>query len=153
MRNKYSLIVICILCVALGFSFAYNLQNNQTTSAIAAQQVNTPLDFRNGFVSIAEKLSPSVVYITSERTVDVSPNEDPFGGFFGFPFGGNDNQPRQRHETAGGSGVIVRSDGYVMTNDHVVGGADKVTVRLSDGREFKGKVLRDPKTDFSFGNN
>ena len=49
--------------------------------------------------------------------------------------------------TASGSGVIVRNDGYILTNDHVVNGADKVTVRLQDGREFPGQVRRDFKSE------
>ena len=48
-----------------------------------------------------------------------------------------------------GSGVIIRSDGYILTNDHVVAGADRVTVRLQDGREFVGKVMRDFRSDLA----
>jgi len=54
-----------------------------------------------------------------------------------------------RKAVASGSGVIVRSDGYILTNDHVVDGADKVTVRLQDGREFTGEVRRDFKSDLA----
>jgi serine protease Do len=58
-------------------------------------------------------------------------------------------QPGIRHAEASGSGVIVRSDGYILINDHVVAGADRVTVTLLDGRQFPGKVFRDPKSDLA----
>ena len=48
-----------------------------------------------------------------------------------------------------GSGVIVRSDGYILTNNHVVNGADEVTITLKDGRKFKGTVSSDPNGDLA----
>jgi serine protease Do len=69
--------------------------------------------------------------------------------FNGAPFNGMP-QPRERRGTSLGSGFIVSGDGYVLTNAHVVDGADKVTVKLSDSREFKAKVVgTDAKSDIA----
>src|SRR5262249_12814434 len=57
--------------------------------------------------------------------------------------------PRQYSVKGSGSGVVVRSDGWILTNDHVVDGADKVTVKLSDGRELQGTVRRDFRSDLA----
>jgi serine protease Do len=68
-------------------------------------------------------------------------------------FGGQIPQMRRMPQTyraqGSGSGVIVRPDGWILTNDHVVGGADKVTVKLHDGREFEGTVRRDFRSDLA----
>ncbi|MHB9038516.1 MAG: Do family serine endopeptidase [Armatimonadota bacterium] len=149
-----SLVVVCLLSIALGFSLAANYYHHAPVTAIAAQAKSAELsDWRTAFEDIAEKLGPSVVYITSEKTVEV--NAGPFGGmedFFNFgPFNGPRRAPetQKRTQTASGSGFIVRSDGYILTNNHVVAGADRVNVKLLDGREFKGKVLLDPRTDLA----
>jgi serine protease Do len=68
---------------------------------------------------------------------------------FTFPRGGMQPIPRTFNERGSGSGVIVRSDGWILTNDHVVGGADKVTVTLHDGRTFSGTVRRDYRSDLA----
>lgn len=104
---------------------------------------------QNGFVSVANKVGPAVVVIKAERTVRSGGVDIP-DIFRGFPFGNaSPSQPRTRQTAVSGSGVIVRSDGYILTNDHVAGGADDVRVTLQDGREFPGKVFRDPVTDLA----
>ena len=119
------------------------------------------LNIQSAFEQVAEKLRPSVVYIQSRQTVtntafSQGQDDNPFGFNFGpqAPNGPNGRQFRLNPQTphravASGSGVIVSSDGYVMTNDHVVEGADRVTVRLQDGREFVGKVYRDQRSDLA----
>jgi serine protease Do len=107
------------------------------------------------FVEVAKKVQPSVVSIRSERTVIVSPwgglGQDffkgtPFEDYFKGP-GGPSTKQRQRGE---GSGVIVDSKGYILTNYHVVADADKLTIRLFDGRELKGTIQgTDQKTDLA----
>jgi serine protease Do/serine protease DegQ len=94
-----------------------------------------------------EKVTPAVVNISTKTRVQV---RDPF---FDDPifrqFFGMSGSPRQRVEQSLGSGVIVdAAKGYVLTNNHVVGGADDITVSLQDGRDFKGKLVgTDPDTD------
>ncbi len=128
------------------------------------------LGVQSAFEQVAEKLRPSVVYIQSRQTVTSSEptlrfrqgrddgQDFPFNipGFpgFGGQGGNGNNQLRQmpqypQHAMASGSGVIVRSDGYILTNDHVVAGADKVTVKLQDGRELVGRVTRDFVSDLA----
>jgi serine protease Do len=75
-------------------------------------------------------------------------NDPFFRQFFGTPFGDQRNIPRERREHALGSGVIVSSEGYIVTNNHVIAKASDVEVMLSDKRVFKGKVVgADPETD------
>jgi serine protease Do len=123
-------------------------------SVKAAEKI-TAKDWRNGFVQVVKKVQPSVVSIRSERTVTVSPGEGFGEDFFkGTPFEDFFKQhggpPMKRRQMGEGSGVIVDPKGYILTNYHVVTGADKLTIRLFDGRELKGTVQgTDPKTDLA----
>ena len=93
----------------------------------------------------AESAVKAVVSIESTKRVASSQYIDPFYLFFGVPDGGR-NTPREAR--AGGSGVIISADGYIVTNNHVIEGADKLSVKLSDGRVFDGSVIgSDPATD------
>jgi len=119
-----------------------------------SRSLATARDLGLAFVEVAKKVKPSVVTIRSEKTVTVSPGEEFHEDFFkGTPFedffkrGGPPTKQRQVGE---GSGVIVDPAGYILTNYHVVGGADKLTIHLNDGREFTGTVRgTDPKTDLA----
>ena len=100
------------------------------------------------FAPVVQKVSSSVVQVfTSSRPRPVPGfnQEDPFNPFFGNPQPRRGAQPRQQ---GAGSGVIVSRDGYLLTNNHVVDGADDVKVKLSDGRELPARIVgRDEKTD------
>ncbi len=126
------------------------------------QAIQSLRETGKAFAWVAKKVSPAVVFIQVEKTVQRSPMQGfptPFGDdffrrFFGIP--APQGQPHQfqapaqpqRKIVAQGSGFIFTPDGYIMTNNHVVADADKVTVRLEDGREFKGKVVgADPHSD------
>ncbi|MBD2726042.1 trypsin-like peptidase domain-containing protein [Nostoc sp. FACHB-892] len=102
----------------------------------------------NFVVKVVQNVGPAVVQIDSSRTITSRvPNEfnDPFFRRF---FGDGVPQPRQRVERGSGSGFIISSSGQILTNSHVVDGADRVTVTLKDGRTFDGKVMgEDPVTD------
>lgn len=153
-----TLALICVLSIALGFSLAANFYNHGAGAAIAAPPKDLgQSNWRTAFEDISEKLAPSVVFITSEKDVTYQ-QSDPFGGlddFFGWPFGNKGRrpqvqpQPKTQVQKGAGTGFIVRSDGYVLTNNHVVAGADRVEVKLADGRKFKGKVFLDPRTDLA----
>jgi serine protease Do len=101
------------------------------------------------FTAVADRIRPAVVFIQSEAYS----TDDPHSGMrlppgfedFFFPRG----QPREPQRRRGtGSGFIISDDGYIMTNNHVVENATKVTVRLLDKRQFEAKVVgRDPQTD------
>ncbi len=107
----------------------------------------------NNFVTAAvNQVGPAVVRIDTERTVvrSVDPwMSDPFfQRFFGEDF--FDGVPREETQRGQGSGFIIDSDGIVLTNAHVVSGADRVEVTLKDGRSFEGKVLgTDQVTDLA----
>ncbi|MFI5232321.1 MAG: Do family serine endopeptidase [Gemmatimonadales bacterium] len=110
---------------------------------------NAALDeSQSAFVSVAERVTPAVVSVSAERTTKVQDQRDrirqlppEFRQFF--------DQPQQpRTQEVGGSGFIVTKDGYILTNNHVVEGADNVTVALLDHRTFKAKVIgHDAQTD------
>ena len=122
-----------------------------------SQQKSLLVQMQDAFTNIAETVEPTVVNIKSEqvRGTDSSdgsgdgegttPTPSPKRGtpLPGLPF------PRRSEAT--GSGVIIRADGYILTNDHVVDGATNgiVTVTLADGREFQGRVYPDFKSDLA----
>jgi serine protease Do len=92
------------------------------------------------YASIVDRVVPAVVTVRSEGTVRTSTQQIPeqFRDFFG------DRMPDRmpdRRQRGMGSGVIVRADGYILTNHHVVDGADQVTVELTDGRTLRAKVI------------
>ena len=111
----------------------------------------------------AEKALPAVVhikYVQNSKTQTVDVQDDPFGdffdpfGFFGNPNQGNGGSRKQKIQTpkkeATGSGVIISSDGYIVTNNHVVEGADELTVTLNDNREFSARIVgTDKQTDLA----
>lgn len=107
--------------------------------------------FQQVFADVAEKVVPTVVSIRSAKIEKVQ-NFDPYHFFFGNP-GQNDRMGREQRERrveGVGSGVIVSNDGYVLTNNHVVEGADDLTVTLSDKREFSAIIIgTDPPSDLA----
>lgn len=111
----------------------------------------------NPIVGIVKQSSPAVVNIDTETTVKQQPMLNPFADdpffkefFGGDPFGGQRSKPRTYHERAKGSGFIVSKEGYILTNNHVVQGADSVKVTLLDGRTFTAKkVGQDPTFDLA----
>jgi serine protease Do len=116
-----------------------------------AQQVQPLLETQNAFEAIADHVTPAVVSIQTEhfarnRTNTRQRGQRLPGGIEDF-FRQFDPQSDQPSE-ASGSGFIVSKDGYILTNNHVVADADRVTVRLLDNRVFNAKVIgRDPTTD------
>ena len=105
----------------------------------------------------AESAVNSVVYIkvTQAGKTQRVQVQDPFSDFFGDFFGFGGRQPQQREykapdRHAAGSGVIISADGYIVTNNHVVGDADEIEVKLNDNREFKGRIIGcDATTDLA----
>ncbi len=114
------------------------------------------------FASIADKASPAVVGVKSESTITREYRQSPFGDQYFDPFGDDlfdyffRRSPRQRQQprryqeprTAKGSGFIISSDGYILTNNHVVDEAEKVEIELTDGRKYTAEITgKDPDSD------
>src|ERR671919_283712 len=147
------------LAFALGLLFAglLDLPNrssaqDQARGTAAIAKVPTPSipaarplqDLSESFAAVSEHVKPSVVYIRSQRTERAAQQRVPPGMERFFP------RFRQQPEIeqGSGSGFVVSADGYILTNNHVVEGAEQVVVRLLDRREFKAKVIgTDPNTD------
>ena len=136
---------------------AFSAASCNKTQAAPAAAPGQPVDLTYA----AEKSLPSVVYIKSVinskvQTVEYSdPFEDffsdPFGGFFGRGQGGNGPSRKRQVQTpkraAAGSGVIISADGYIVTNNHVVDGADELTVTLNENsKEYSARVIGADKT-------
>ena len=115
-----------------------------TAPQLALPVVKSVSDLSDAFVGVADHTRPAVVFIRSQH-VDRGDNRKLPPGFEDF-FPNLRRRPQV--EQGSGSGFIVSPDGYILTNNHVVAGADKVTVRLYDKREFTAKVVgTDPNTD------
>jgi len=100
------------------------------------------LAMKSSFSPVVKRAAPAVVNISSKRVV--RQQVDPFWSIFGA------GVPQSRIAQSLGSGVVVRSDGIIVTNNHVVEGGQEITVALSDRREFPAKVLlADPRTDLA----
>ena len=146
--SQYLLGAACI--VALAFSTGAFIKVNAAHAAPVAGQ---PVDLTYA----AERALPAVVhikYVQNSKTKTVEVQSDPFGDFFSDPFGffGNPNGGTQRRQEqtpkreATGSGVIISNDGYIVTNNHVVEGADELTVTLNDNREYSARIIGTDKT-------
>jgi serine protease DegQ len=98
-----------------------------------------------GYSAAARRATPAVVSITASKTPQRNPHgEDPWFKFFF----GEQGRRQQQAQIGLGSGVIVSPDGYLLTNNHVIDGADDIEVQLSDGRQARAKVVgSDPETD------
>ncbi|MFC2516680.1 MAG: Do family serine endopeptidase [Prevotella sp.] len=154
--KKYSQYLIgglCLLSVAFSAGSFMKVNAASASPAMPAQPVD--LTFA------AEKALPAVVHIryvqnSKVETVEVEsdPFSDFFGDFFGSPGRGNGGKQKRQVQTpkreATGSGVIISADGYIVTNNHVVEGADQLTVTLNDNREFSARIIgTDKSTDLA----
>jgi serine protease Do len=140
---------------------ANSLTNTKDDKKDDKQKMTTAKSLGMAFVEVAKKVQPAVVNVTTEKTITMRPWErfgddffkgSPFEDFFkGFGF-----QPREKgreyrqKQRSGGSGVIVDKEGYILTNNHVIEGADKVKIKLNDGRDPTAMVKgKDPRTDLA----
>lgn len=134
----------------LAFDEVFQPNTNMRLAALDAAHLQ-PVDLTQA----AENSVNAVVHIksTQESKTQTVTVRDPFYEFFGDMFGNRGGQQRQVQtpEKVGfGSGVIISKDGYIVTNNHVIDHADIISVKLNDGREFKGRIIgTDPSTDLA----
>ena len=155
-ENKNHLHLLVISTLLLLFTTSFSALAADPDSIAALRQMG------KAFSSIAENASPAVVGLQAEKTVSRDSQtyrNSPFGDdFYEYFFG--PRSPRQRSpqrrpqqpqpQTALGSGFIISSEGYLLTNNHMVEGAEKVTVELADGRKFTAEITgTDPVTDIA----
>jgi serine protease Do len=167
-RKEFRVASYCLLAAAIGAVAGSHLLADRSlqvtpVSAAAPALVSAGAP-ETSYAPVVDRALPAVVNISSSKKAKVSmrgqngrmpnmPQMDPFfrqffGRDFQFPDGGD--VPRQRSQRSLGSGVIIRPDGYLLTNNHVIEGADDITVTLNDKRELKAKVIgTDPKTDIA----
>ena len=113
-------------------------------SAVSSPGADMLIAMSDAFANVAEGVKPSVVFIKSQKTNTAPQRQLPPGMEQFFPH----NRQGPRVEQGGGTGFVVSADGLILTNNHVVEGADKVTVMLPDHREFTAAVVgTDPNTD------
>lgn len=142
--------ITTIFCMGLVFTGSiseakeiYTLPQPPQTGPDTPEQ-QTLRRFSNAFVDIAKKTRPALVYIESEKVLKMRRGRSPFDDFFfGFPNGDPRGQgPMERLQRGAGSGFIVDlGQGYVITNNHVVDGADKLKVYTYDDREFEAELI------------
>jgi serine protease Do len=162
--KRTRLITVATLAFLGGVIFASSM--DWTTLLVAQPRGSAPTinmaapgrgDVQGGFASIAEQVTPAVVSIQAERDARPAANRNPqqqqgrrqlnlppgFEQFFGSP-----EDADAGPAASSGTGFIVSKDGYVLTNNHVVAGMDRIEVHLTDRRTFKARVVgRDPQTD------
>ena len=137
-----------------GDSVAYIEREVERTPALGTQFTSYQAEQYPDLTYAAENAVKAVVNIEAIQQVEMPQRRgyDPFLEFFGIPqdYGRGDGRPQYREQRAGGSGVIISEDGYVVTNNHVVDGASKLKVKLNDGRSFDAKLIgKDSATDLA----
>jgi serine protease Do len=143
-----SVMAVILLCPSLSSA------EEAITGSLAKQ-------LAQGFIQVAKKVIPTVVFIEVEKTTEggqpFSPfnfndpfdlfNDEFFDRFFGHRFP-HRQRPRKYQQMGWGSGFVFSDKGCILTNHHVVGDADKITVKLSDGRQFQAELIgSDPMSD------
>ncbi len=147
----FAIMVLAILGAGMfPGSSAYAQETKISKSAIELLSKNG-----EAMAEVISAVRPAVVNISSTHTVKMQGVHQPFLNdpmlrrFFGEEFG-TPEHPKEFKQASLGSGVIVNENGYILTNYHVIKDADEIKIRLSDQREFKGKVIgSDPKTDLA----
>ncbi len=153
--TKNIMSAVGVIALALGTSFTF-CTVDKAMAASPAAVAGQPVDL----TIAAEKALPCVVhikYLQNSKVREVEVQSDPFGDMFDpFGFFGQRQQQGQKRKVqtpkkeATGSGVIISSDGYIVTNNHVVEGADELTVTLNDNREFSARIIgTDKNTDLA----
>ncbi|MBQ0080825.1 MAG: trypsin-like peptidase domain-containing protein [Alistipes sp.] len=162
MKKIFEIVGVVLLSAAVAAFITTKIVRNSIENAIVTVSPSSQDPLSNTetrFVSFSAKDYPDLTYaaenavkavvnIEAISEVSIQRGFDPFLEFFGFGQGYGNGQPEKREQRSGGSGVIISKDGYIVTNNHVVDGATKLRVKLSDDRTFDARIIgRDPTTD------
>ena len=165
MKKAFLFLGFAALAAVTGGLTAWTVVGNRGTEvAYVEREVERTPALGNHFTSYRNEQYPDLTYAAENAVKAVVNIEaiqqvemprrgyDPFLEFFGIPqdYGYGDGRPQYREQRAGGSGVIISEDGYIVTNNHVVDGASKLKVKLNDGRTFDAKLIgTDSATDLA----
>ena len=159
-HQKTLLVFVSILSISVLAPFCFAAPDAKT-------EIQTLRDTGEAFANVAEKVSPAVVFISTQQTFTQKyqywnpfedfQNDEFFEKFFGPQFRQRQQQqqqqqPKERKQIrrGQGTGFVISADGYILTNNHVVKDANTITVKFSDERELKAKVIgSDPETDIA----
>jgi serine protease Do len=169
--KKFEWTLLALVCITIGGLIGVGVGAHKYISECVSSLhiekaehhpvVKDAVSLQDAFVNVAEAISPCVVNLSVEKTVRDNGGSFPgfrfHNGFEGTPFEDffkdffdRGNGPREFKDQSLGTGFIVDSRGYILTNNHVVKGADEIIVHLLDGRKFKGKIVgTDPKVDLA----
>ena len=159
-KTRLTVLIVGLACLGIGVLFASTLEWTPATLALQDGTASAPTthaslrETGNAFIEIAESVTPAVVSIRGQQRVtqrEMMPDLGPFERFFQFPEDENHEQiPDEMFRRSGGSGVIIREDGYILTNNHVVDGMMELEVVLNDRRAYDAEVVgADPSTDIA----
>ena len=165
MKKAFLFLGFAALAAVTGGLTAWTVVGNRGTEvAYVEREVERTPALGNHFTSYQNEQYPDLTYAAENAVKAVVNIEaiqqvemprrgyDPFLEFFGIPqdYGYGDGRPQYREQRAGGSGVIISEDGYIVTNNHVVDGASELKVKLNDGRTFDAKLIgTDSATDLA----
>jgi serine protease Do len=158
MKRKSSIAVFVVVAFLAGAFFVTAGANvfdlggalSENSRAEGTTELKAPDDLQSAFIEVADVVNPTVVQIQSSKEAKQRRRMPaPFRRFFGGPRGGEDEGQRPLRQGIG-SGVIVRSNGYVVTNNHVVEDTEETTVVMEDGTQYDAEIVgADPMSDLA----
>ena len=163
MQSKTKLYVLMAVCILIGtvLSPIVFYGKKETGSMFLEAQSGTPVKdtpakaqavaLENAFQDVFDAVSQSVVSISTEKTVKIKNHPLANDPFFDHFFGGNGQRPGgggelKQKQRGLGSGIILNEEGYILTNEHVVGDMDKLTVKLKNKKTYEAKLIGSDKT-------
>jgi serine protease Do len=133
---------------------AKELMSSEKTAVVSSTPSSVPAAMQNTYADVVSRVSPAVVTIRSERRMRAPQQfpffDDPFFREFFGERGRGQQQPREYRQSGMGSGVLVSQDGFILTNHHVVDGAEDITIEMTDRRTYPAKLIgSDPPSDLA----